>query len=42
MLNLQYLSMKHGLCYLDAAISEFTIRKGQVSSTILSDKLFNR
>ncbi|MBD1173040.1 glycosyltransferase [Pelagibacterales bacterium SAG-MED03] len=38
MLNLQYLSMKYGFCYLDKAISEFTIRKGQVSSTLLSDE----
>ena len=37
MLNLQYLSMRYGFCYLDKAISEFTVRKGQVSSTILSD-----
>lgn len=38
MLNLQYLSMKYGLCYLPKTISEFTIRKGQISAKILDDK----
>ncbi len=37
MLNLQYLSMRYGFCYLNDTISEFTIRKGQVSSNILSN-----
>ena len=37
MLNLQYLSMRYGFCYLNETISEFTIRKGQVSSNILSN-----
>jgi galacturonosyltransferase len=37
MLNLQYLSMRYGFCYLNKTISEFTIRKGQISSAILSN-----
>ena len=38
MLNLQYLSMKHGFCYIRKAISEFTFRKDQLSSSILNDE----
>ena len=38
MLNLQYLSMKYGLCYLPKTLSEFTIRKGQISAKNLDDK----
>ena len=30
MLNLYYLSFKHGFVYLDEFLSEFTIRKGQI------------
>ena len=42
MLNLQYLSMRYGFCFLNKTISEFTIRKGQISSSILSnDYLIN-
>ena len=37
MLNLQYLSMRYGFCYLNKTISEFTIRKDQISSAILSN-----
>ena len=37
MLNLQYLSMKHGFCYMKKIVSEFTIRKGQLSSSILDN-----
>jgi len=38
MLNLQYLSMKHGFCYLNKTISKFTIRADQVSSTKLNNE----
>jgi glycosyltransferase involved in cell wall biosynthesis len=38
MLNLQYLSMKYGFCYLPKILSEFTIREGQISSKILDDR----
>ena len=38
MLNLQFMSMNHGFCFLPDILSEFTIRKGQVSSNILDDK----
>ena len=37
MLNLQYLSMRYGFCYLNNSISEFTIRRDQISSSILSN-----
>ena len=38
MLNLQFMSMRHGFCFLPDILSEFTIRKGQISSNILDDK----
>ena len=42
MLNLQYLSMHYGFCFLNKTLSEFTIRKGQISSSVLSnDYLIN-
>ena len=37
MLNLQYLSMHYGFCFLNKTLSEFTIRKGQISSSVLSN-----
>tara|TARA_B100000787_G_scaffold169565_2_gene161145 strand:- start:675 stop:1601 length:927 start_codon:yes stop_codon:yes gene_type:complete len=38
MLNLQYLSMKYGFCYVKKVISEFTFRKDQLSSSILNNE----
>jgi len=42
MLNLQYLSMKHGFCFLNKTVSEFTVRENQAGAfPISNDYLIN-